>query len=170
MKKTIYLTAMLFLFLPVIGFAGNVNNDKKVFLEVNYSAGSFDYVKESSNYGMGLTFLPWSLSGNSYMGFRFSPANLNYGFIPSDYASDTITLGPAIGFFFNDIVRLIIPLEVMCAVSFNENLPTKTTWGMSLSPAIYLGGKLGVYVGPKASLGFVDGSKPSFGFKAGFFF
>ena len=100
--------------------------------------------------------------------FIFSPLNFNYGL--SDFNYDEIRLGPAIGYYFTPKIFISMPLDVLCDVYFGDNDETKTAWGIALAPAIYLGKKAGIFIGPQFQVGFSSGSKVSCGFRAGIYF
>lgn len=85
-------------------------------------------------------------------------------------ASDIIKLGPVIGYYFTPKTFISIPLDVLCDVYFDSEDKTKTAWGMSLAPTVYMGSKGGVFVGPQFTIGFSGGSKVSCGFRAGIYF
>lgn len=136
--------------------------------EITYAAGSFEDVKLSGSYGLSWTLLPWVIAPKLYAGIHFSPLNFNYGL--SDLNYDEIRLGPAIGYYFTPKVFISVPLDVLCDVYFDNSDETKTAWGMALAPAIYLGKKAGVFIGPQFQVGFSSGSKVSCGFRMGIYF
>lgn len=136
--------------------------------EITYAAGSFEDVKLSGTYGFSWTLLPWKIAPKLYAGIHFSPLNFNYGL--SDFNYDEIRLGPAIGYYFTPKIFISIPLDVLCDVYFDSNDDTKTAWGMALSPAVYIGSKAGVFIGPQFTVGFSGDSKVSCGFRAGIYF
>lgn len=137
-------------------------------IEITYAAGSFEDVKLSGSYGISGTILPWRIAPKLYAGVHFSPFNFNFGL--SDFISDEIRLGPAIGYYFTPKIFISMPLDVLCAVYFDDNDDTKTSWGMALAPSLYIGNKWGVFLGPQFSIGFSGNSKVSCGFRAGFYF
>lgn len=136
--------------------------------EITYAAGSFEDVKLSGTYGFSWTMLPWEIAPKLYAGIHFSPLNFNYGL--SDFNYDEIRLGPAIGYYFTPKIFISAPLDVLCDVYFGENDETKTAWGMALAPAVYIGSKAGVFLGPQFTVGFSGDSKVSCGFRAGIYF
>ena len=136
--------------------------------EITYAAGSFEDVKLSGTYGFSWTKLPWEIAPKLYAGIHFSPLNFNYGL--SDFNYDEIRLGPAIGYYFTPQIFISMPLDVLCDVYLGDNDGTKTAWGMALAPAIYLGKKAGIFIGPQFQVGFSSGSKVSCGFRAGIYF
>lgn len=136
--------------------------------EITYAAGSFEDVKLSGTYGFSWTMLPWKFAPNLYAGIHFSPLNFNYGL--SDFNYDEIRLGPAIGYYFTPKIFVSMPLDVLCDVYFGDNDETKTAWGMALAPAVYVGNKAGIFIGPQFTIGFSGDSKVSCGFRAGIYF
>lgn len=144
--------------------------ETKGFFEVYYSAWAFDAVKESGSYGFSWTLLPWRLTDKLYFGFQFSPLNFNFGLVDSSLANDKVYLGPALGVFPTDNIAFSFAADVMCVVTFDSDSKTRCTWGIQLAPAIYIGGKAGVFLGPQLTAGFSKGSETDFGFRAGFFF
>lgn len=140
---------------------------KSGVFEITFSAGTFEYVKQSGSYGISWTSLPWKIAPGFYAGYHFSPFNFNFGL--NDSTSDLIKLGPAVGYYFTPKIFIAMPLDVLCDVYFSEN-KTKTAWGMALAPSIYIGSKVGIFIGPQFGIGFSKGSKVSCGFRAGFYF
>lgn len=138
--------------------------------ELSYCASSFEDVKLTGSYGLSWTSLLWKLAPRLYAGYHFSPFNLNYGLVDSSLASDKIKLGPAIGYYFTPKIFVAMPLDVICDVYFDSDDNTKTEWGMSLAPTVYVGGKGGVFIGPQFTIGFFEGSEVSCGFRAGLYF
>lgn len=136
--------------------------------EITYAAGSFKDVKLSGTYGFSWTMLPWEIAPKLYTGIHFSPLNFNYGL--SDFNYDEIRLGPAIGYYFTPKIFISAPLDVLCDVYFGGNDETKTAWGLALAPAVYIGSKAGVFIGPQFTVGFSGTSKVSCGFRAGIYF
>ncbi|MDE6548967.1 MAG: SH3 domain-containing protein [Muribaculaceae bacterium] len=136
--------------------------------EITYAAGSFEDVKLSGTYGFSWTMLPWEIAPKLYAGIHFSPLNFNYGL--SDFNYDEIRLGPAIGYYFTPKILLSMPLDILCDVYFGENDETKTAWGMALAPAVYIGSKAGIFIGPQFTVAFSGNSKVSCGFRAGVYF
>lgn len=141
---------------------------KTVVYEITYAAGSFEDVKLSGTYGFSWTMLPWEIAPKLYAGIHFSPLNFNYGL--SDFNYDEIRLGPAIGYYFTPKIFISMPLDVLCDVYFSDNDETKTAWGMALAPAVYIGSKAGIFIGPQFTVGFSGDSKVSCGFRAGIYF
>lgn len=137
-------------------------------VEIGYSAESFKYAKGSGSYGLSWTSLPWEIAPRLYAGCHFSPFNFNFGLVDSDYTSDVIKLGPALGYYFTPQIFLAMPLDVDCTVCFSGS-KTRTFWGMALAPCIYFGAKYGIYLGPQFSLTFIDGSNINCGFRIGFY-
>lgn len=144
--------------------------ETKGFFEVYYSAWAFDAVKESGSYGFSWSAFPWKLADKVYLGFQFSPLNFNFGLVDSALANDKVYLGPALGVFATDNIAFSFAADVMCVVTFDSDSKTRCTWGIQLAPAIYIGGKAGVFLGPQLTAGFSKGSETDFGFRAGFFF
>lgn len=142
---------------------------KSSMYEIGYSASSFDDVKFSGSYGFSWTMLPWKVAPQLYAGIHFSPAYFNFGLVDSDYTTDVIKLGPVLGYYFTPKICVMAPLDLMCVVYFEGN-DTKTSWGMSLTPSIYIGNKGGVFLGPQFTIGFESGSKFNCGFRAGIYF
>lgn len=141
---------------------------KKSYFELGYSATSFDEAKASGGYGISWTSLPWKLAGGLYLGFNLSPFNFNFGLVDSDYTTDVIKFGPALGFHFSKGFMVAVPVDVTCAVGFGDE--TSTAWGMQIAPALYFGKSGGVYLGPQFSFGFAEGSTTSTGFRVGLYF
>ncbi len=136
--------------------------------EMMYTAGNFEYVKESGSYGIGFTFLPWKIAPKLYAGLHFSPMNYNYGL--SDFNYDEIRLGPAIGYYFTPKIFISVPLNVLCNVYFGDGDGGSVSWGMALAPSVYIGSSWGVFIGPQFSVGFSGGSEIACGFRAGLYF
>lgn len=142
---------------------------KSSFIEVGYSASSFEDVKLSGSYGISWTIFPWKIASESYLGIHFSPLNVNFGLVDSDYTTDIIKVGPSLGVYITPKICVAVNLDAMCVVYF-ESDDTKTAWGMSLEPAIYLGSSAGIYVGPQFTMSFEGDSKIDCGFRAGIYF
>lgn len=104
---------------------------KKSYFELSYSATSFDEAKASGCYGISWTMLPWKLAGGLYLGFNLSPFNFNFGLVDSDYTTDVIKFGPALGFHFSKGFMVAVPVDVTCAVGFGDE--TSTAWGMQIA-------------------------------------
>lgn len=138
--------------------------------EVSFCASSFEDVKLSGSYGLSWTSLPWKLAPRLYAGYHLSPFNFNFGLVDSSMTSDLIKLGPAIGYYFTPKIFVAMPLDVLCDVYFDSDDNTKTAWGMSLAPTVYIGSKGGVFIGPQFTIGFSGGSEVSCGFRAGIYF
>lgn len=152
-----------------ISESSNFASERKAGIyEITYAAGSFEDVKLSGSYGFSWTLLPWEIVPKLYAGIHFSPLNFNYGL--SDFNYDEIRLGPAISYYLTPKIFISMPLDVLCDVYFGNNDETKTAWGMALAPAIYLGKKAGIFIGPQFQVGFSSGSKVSCGFRAGIYF
>lgn len=140
---------------------------KSIVYELTYTAGSFEDVKLSGSYGFSWSMLPWEISPRLYTGIHFSPFNFNYGL--NDFNYDEIRLGPAVGYYFTPKIFISAPLDVICDVYFDTNDKTKMTWGMALAPAVYIGNKAGIFVGPQFKFGFSGSSKLFCGFRAGLY-
>lgn len=154
---------------PVV--ADDFESRRKAYtFEVGYSAGNFEYVKESGSYGFGFTALPWKIGNRFYGGLHCSPVNFNFGLVPSDYTSSLIMLGPALGYYFSPTTFVMLPIDVLCNVYSDEDDHTKCSWGMSFSPSLYVGEKVGLYVGPMINFSFEGDSKAHCGFRAGIYF
>lgn len=136
--------------------------------ELIYTANTFEDIKASGYYGIGWTTLPWKVEENIYAGFHFSPVNFNYGL--SDFNIDVIKLGPAIGYYFTPRIFISAPLDLTCVVYFGDNNKSKTSWGLSLAPSLYIGSKAGIFIGPNFNVAFTGGSKVHCGFRAGIYF
>lgn len=147
---------------------------KSSAFEIGYTAGRFDGVKETGSYGLGMTFLPWNIVDKLYAGFHLSPFSFNFGLVDSDFVTDIIKLGPAIGYYFTPNIFVALPVVALCSLSFKDpetgKSKTMTEWGMACAPSIYIGKKFGVYVGPFFSMGFKGKTKVDCGFRAGFYF
>lgn len=147
---------------------------KSYAYEIGYTAARFDGVKETGSYGVGLTFLPWNIVDNLYVGFHLSPFSFNFGLVDSDFVTDVVKLGPAIGYYFTPKIFVALPVVALCSVSFTDpetgKSKTMAEWGMACAPSIYIGNKFGVYVGPFFSMGFKGKTKINCGFRAGFYF
>ena len=137
------------------------------FIEFLYTATSFKDVKSSGSYGIGLIMLPWNITNKLYGGFYFSPANLNFGLMPSDYAGDIIKLGPSIGYYITPKIAVILPVAVDCYL-WNFGDKVKTSWSMEISPSIYVGKTAGVFIGPVLGIPF-QGGEASVGFRVGIY-
>ena len=137
--------------------------------ELNYSAGSFDYVKETGSYGFGWTLLPWELAQRTYAGMHVS-VNFNFGLVPKDMGTSIIRIGPAIGYYFSPKIFVAAPLDFVGSFYTDSDDKVKMSCGMSLAPALYLGSRVGVFIGPQFSIPFSDGAKITCGFRAGIYF
>lgn len=142
---------------------------KVVVGEIGYAASTFEDVKLSGSYGMSMLALPWKVYTNTYVGMNISPFNINCGLVDSDYVSDVIKFGPAIGYYFTPKIFIAMSLNAVCNVYF-EGSDTKSQWGMSLEPTFYAGRKRGVFIGPQFTIGFQENSELSCGFRAGVYF
>lgn len=148
----------------------NDEDRNKSTFEIGYNARTFEYVKESGNYGISYTFLPWKIAGRLYVGMHLSPFNFNYGLVDTDLASDDIRLGPALGVYFTNNIFVAMPVAVNCNVFFKGGSESTLSWGLSWSPTLYLGKQVGFYAGPLFSIGFEGEQKVKCGFRAGFYF
>lgn len=152
-----------------ISESSDFESERKIGIyEITYAAGSFEDVKLSGTYGFSWTLLPWEIAPKLYVGIHFSPLNFNYGL--NDFNYNEIRLGPAIGYYFTPKIFLSMPLDLLCDVYLGNNDETKTAWGMALAPAICLGKKAGIFIGPQFQVGFSSGSKVSCGFRTGIYF
>lgn len=138
--------------------------------EISYCASTFKDVKQSGSYGMSWTSLPWKIAPRLYIGYHFSPFNFNFGLVDSSMTSDVIKLGPAVGYYLTPKTFVAMPLDIICDVYFDSDNKTKTAWGMSLAPTIYVGSKGGIFLGPQFTVGFSEGSEVVCGFRAGVYF
>lgn len=143
---------------------------KESFFEFGYTATTFDDVKASGHYGFGWTALNWKLAERFYAGLHFSPLNFNFGLVPSDYTTDIIELGPAFGYYITPKIAAVLKTDVLCELYFDENDNTKTSWGMGISPTLYVGDKCGIFLGPFINFPFSSGAKVDIGFSAGIYF
>ncbi len=135
-----------------------------VVLELEYAATSFEDVRGSGSYGVGMTAL-FPVSGSKFgAGFHWN-VGMRFGLVDSKYATVPVRFGPSFGYHFKDQFFIAMPVDVLCDISAGSNLPT--SWGIELSPAIYLGKKWGIYFGPNLCVPFASGGKVSCGFKAG---
>ena len=154
--------------MPMLGNAQEEN--KKITFELEYAASSFDDVKLSGTYGIGMTAMPLQIKNNFYAGFHVSPCNFNFGLVDSDYTSDLIKFGPALGYYFKPTVFITLPVDALCNVYFKGS-DTKTAWGMSVAPTLYAGSKkIGVFAGPMFTAVFTGETNTSWGFRAGIYF
>lgn len=150
--------------------SSHAQDRKESTYEIGYAASDFDDVKLSGSYGLSMTMLPWEITDNLYVGFHFSPFYFNFGLVDKNSTSDVIKLGPALGYYFTPTVFVTLPVVAVCDVYF-EGSDTKTSWGMSWAPSLYVGNnKFGVFAGPMFSLPFKGESKVSTGFRAGIYF
>ena len=113
----IVLFAAVLFSLPMSSNAQEQEN-KKLTFEVGYDASTFDDVKLSGSYGLSMTGLPWHLTDKLYAGFHFSPCYFNFGLVDSDYTSDVIKFGPALGYYFKPTVFVALPIVAVCDVHF----------------------------------------------------
>lgn len=153
---------------PAVSYNSFESERNASVFEIGYSASTFKDVKTSGSYGISFMYLIKQIAPNLYAGFRASPFNLNFGLVDSDFVSDTITLGPAVGYYFTPKIFVAVPLELMCNVYFHGT-DTKTAWGLDLSPCVYIGDRFGVYLGPQFSVGFNQRSKIQCGFRVGIY-
>lgn len=140
---------------------------KSGFMEFGYSGGTFKEAKETGSYGMSLTYLPWEVASDLYLGLRVQPFAFNYGLVDSEFATDVIRFGPAVGYYIAQNIVMTMSYDIMCAFGFGGS-DTKAVWGMSISPALYIG-KRGLYLGPQFTKSFKGGGKMNTGFRIGFF-
>ena len=140
---------------------------KSGFMEFGYSGGTFKEAKETGSYGMSLTYLPWEVASDLYLGLRVQPFAFNYGLVDSEFATDEIRLGPAVGYYISQNIVMTMSYDIMCVFGFGGS-DTKAVWGMSISPALYIG-KRGLYLGPQFTKSFKGGGKMNTGFRIGFF-
>lgn len=143
---------------------------KSSTFEIGYDAGSFKHAKLSGSYGISMTFLPWEIAPNIYAGFHFSPAYANFGLAESGNSSVIFKLGPAVGYYFTPKIFVATPLDILCGIYTNSESKTKTTWGLSLAPTIYIGNKGGVFIGPQFGFAFAGDSEVGAGFRVGIYF
>lgn len=144
-------------------------NRKSVVFEIGYNAVTFDDVKTSGSYGFSVTVLPFNLVDELYAGLHFSPFNFNFGLVDSDFTSDIIKLGPAIGYYLTPTIFATLHIEALCEIYF-KGTETKTNWGLSWAPSFYIGKKVGLYAGPQFTTYFKGDSKIYCGFRAGIYF
>lgn len=143
---------------------------ESAFYEIGYAASRFDEAKLTGSYGIGGIILPWELAPQFYIGIHFSPINFNFGLVDSDFTSVKIKLGPALGYYFTSKVFVAMPIDILCNVYPEPgDSGNKTAWGMSLAPAVYLGHKHGIFMGPQLEAGFSGGSDVTCGFRVGVF-
>lgn len=153
---------------PVNSAASFEAERKKNFYELFFSSSSFEDAKGSGTYGMSWTMYPWKIVPRLYAGIHFSPFGFNFGL--NDLTCDVVRFGPSLGFYITPKILVSMPLDVMCTIYFDENDNEKTAWGISVSPAIYVGKKVGIFFGPQLSAGFSDGSDVTCGFRTGIYF
>ncbi len=147
---------------------------KIVTAEFGYAAGNFDNIKASGFYGVTFTIMPWKIASKLYIGAQLSPFNLNVGLVETDYRSNLLSFGPALGYYFSPYLYMIVPLNIKCNIYFNkEAVPEACVWGMSLAPTLYIGKKMGAYFGPEYTMNFKTfGNNHTIykGFRIGMFF
>ena len=143
---------------------------KNSAFEISYCASTFKDIKQSGSYGMSWTSLPWKIAPHFYIGYHFSPFNFNFGLVDSSMTSDVIKLGPAVGYYLTPKTFIAMPLDILCDVYFDSDNKTKTAWGTSIAPTIYVGSKGGIFLGPQFTVGFSEGSEVVCGFRAGVYF
>ena len=130
-----------------------------------YSAATFNDVKQSGSYGIGMHLIPWEIVRNTYLGVYASPGSMNFGLVDKDLYSDIIKLGPSISYYFTPTVCVSLPVVAMCAI---HGTSSKTSWGMSFMPTVYGGShNWSLFAGPMFSFGFEGGSEMNAGFRAG---
>lgn len=155
--------------LPTDGKSDFEEKRNKSVFDLTYTASSFDDVKGSGVYGFSMTFLPWKIANRFYVGLNFSPFNLNAGLVDSNFISDLIYVGPAFGIYLSSTVFISIPINASCNILFGDD-SNKTTWGMIVSPTLYLGKKGGLFFGPNFYKAFKGDSDVTCGFRTGIYF
>lgn len=149
---------------------GKEDDRKFSFFEVGYTAGSFESVRYSGMYGLSMTFLTWDLAPDLYAGVHFSPLNFNFGLAPEGFESDVVMLGPVIGYCLTPYLLLAAPLDVLCNIYGIGSDKWQASWGMALSPTLYVGKEAGIYIGTVFSVSFSGNSAVSCGFRTGIYF
>ena len=146
------------------------------FYEVQFMATSFKSVKASGMYGLGVIALPLEVAPDWVIGGHFSLL-VNFGLASKGWESFVAMFGPVLGYYFTPSVFISAPLDVVCSsiVGSNAKLLEQigaedTSWGLSLSPSVYIGRKFGVFLGPVFSISFVKNAEVVCGFRAGIFF
>lgn len=159
------------------GEVGSKNDDRKWdFYEVQFMATSFKSVKASGMYGLGVIALPLEVAPDWVIGGHFSLL-VNFGLASKGWESFVAMFGPALGYCFTPSVFISAPLDVVCnsIVGSNAKLLEQigaedTSWGLALSPSVYIGRKFGVFLDPVFSISFVKNAEVVCGFRAGIFF
>lgn len=134
------------------------------FAVAEYQIGDFDYVKESSCYGLGIV-----ASSISHWGIFHVGANVNFSINAGlcDPWGCIIDFGPSARIDINKNFFVNIPVNAVCGVSFPEgSTDTETEWGGKIAPSLhaFISDRFGLFVGPKVQFG--SGST-SFGMQAG---
>lgn len=169
MKKTIF-SILLTGLLSGVSLNGNAEEtqenqeefSKPVYFELGYNAGTFDDVKLSGSYGVGVTGMPWRLYKSLFVGFHFSQY-FNYGIVDSKSASLITRLGPSLGYMITP--RITIALPVAAGFQYIH----ESIWSLMWSPSIYFDvyKSFGIYAGPLFTKTFKDGAGVDCGFRAG---
>lgn len=135
------------------------------YFEAFFMAESFDAVKYSGSYGIGVQATPTDFN----LGFSFR-MRFNYGLGPSSSAEGLVfDLGPQYTLCFTENFHLNIPIHVSLGLlgAGSVNVEQKTAWGFNTTPALqYQIGRVLLKAGPTFSLPF-SGGDGSFGFIAG---
>lgn len=185
MKKQLFITLLMALFIAVEEMAADVNsggsnlsglvteapeksqeNDdrKSSTFEAYFSAGSFDYIKESGHYGASINFFPWEICNKFYAGIHLTFLDFNYGLSDNNFTE--FKIGPAFQLCLSQSVFIAMPVNLVISTDFEHSVG----WGANIAPAIYFGKKGGIFAGPQFTFGFSEGSKAQTGFRAGIFF
>ncbi len=131
-----------------------------------YMMGSFEEVKLSSKYGIGLKGSSISHWGRFHVG-----ADLNFlinAGIVDDFGC-MVTFGPSLRFDLADHFFIDMPVNAAVYCEWPEGTTdTKTTWFAIVNPTLhaYFNSRIGIFAGPMVSFDF-SGGDPSFGMTAG---
>lgn len=145
--------------IPIISSADEVQESeskirKPRYLELGYSAASFDDVKRSGSYGISLTSMPWKLYRSLYIGFHISEY-MNFGLVDSKSSFMETKLGPSLGYMVSP--RITIALPVVISMQYVNEM----SFGIAWFPTIYfdLYKKWGICVAPMFSKKFAKLSR-----------
>lgn len=135
---------------------------------LTYTAASFDDMKHSGMYGLLMEGYFANITSQLGVGLHYE-MNANYGLFKGA-ENLYFQFGPVLGYRFTPTTLLSAPV---CAVLTSGNVvdengksETKTFWGMSFSPSLFIG-HAGINVGPYFNLSLSGKSDLEVGFRVG---
>ncbi|MDE7437989.1 MAG: LysM peptidoglycan-binding domain-containing protein [Muribaculaceae bacterium] len=168
--------------MPSQPVATNQNSDKKrgridsegnlirhsFFVKALYEMNNFDYAKESSWYGVGMSASSIAHWGAFHVGGDLAFL-INAGVV-KDWGC-CVEFGPSARVDITENIFINMPIDVVCVVSFDKG-NSHASWGGRLAPALHLAlsDSFGIFAGPQMNFAFASGSKAAFGMVAGIAF